>query len=82
MSALSRRNLNTGRAVSEKIMAEFTKQYAGLFKTGKSDYTLYESKIGVEELIMEMAYHYYHDNIQVAFIDNLNFFLDTSSLHA
>ncbi len=70
---------NTGDAVPFETMQKFEAEYGKVFKTGMVWLSLYDNRTSVESLMADLATMVRDNGVRVAFIDNLNFFLEITS---
>ena len=80
MSCLAQEDWNTGDMVALDKLQAFSKKYGEKMNTGKLHLSIYEERFSVETLMADIAYMVKHHGIKIAVIDNLNFFLDVTSV--
>ena len=80
MSAMAKKDLNSGDPVSSEEMKSFFARFAHFFKTDTFNLSLYEDRFSVDLLMADIAWCVIHKGIKIAIVDNLNFFLDVTSI--
>jgi KaiC/GvpD/RAD55 family RecA-like ATPase len=78
MSVLHGRDVNTGEAVDVAILGQITAQYHDLFLSDLIEFSLYDNRVSVQQLCSDLEYMA-KAGCKVAFVDNLNFFLEVTS---
>ena len=76
ISAIAKVDVNTGDPVPEEIAARIHQQYGDMFLSGKIQFSLYDNRVPVEQLKADLLWMLKHKGCKIAFIDNLNFFMD------
>ena len=80
ISARIGRDWNTGDAVPlAEVQAALNKEELDRLKKAKLYLSMYDNRFSVETLINDIRYMVEKYNVQVCFIDNLNFFLEVTS---
>jgi twinkle protein len=79
MSALMRRDLNTGDRVPLALLQQMERDYGNILNTRDLWLSLYENRISVEALMADMERSFSEHGCKVAVLDNLNFFLEITS---
>lgn len=79
LSCLTGEDLNTGDAVSIERLKAVHQQFSESLETDTVDFSLYENRIPVEQLIHEIRYMKEKRGCEIVMIDNLNFFLDVTT---
>lgn len=77
LSAMEGEDLNTGDPVGAKHLAEIAARHVQAISTGCIEFSLYEDRVPVEQLkndLLAMA----KIGCRIAFIDNLNFFMEVT----
>lgn len=80
LSAIARKNFNDDKIYSVDEVKEITEKYGKYMLTRDSHMSLHENRFTVQELIADLKYHREKSKIQVAFVDNLNFFLEVTEV--
>lgn len=78
-STICRKNLNQGIAVPESVVAEMVLANGPAFNKLPLYISNYDDRVKVDELTNVLEYAYTNDGVQVALLDNLNFFLDVAT---
>jgi archaellum biogenesis ATPase FlaH len=79
MSVFCGRDLNTGEPVPLEVLKTFDKEHGKFFRGKDAHLALYDNRVSVERLKQELIHHATVKNCKVAFIDNLNFFMEVVS---
>jgi twinkle protein len=79
MSAMAKEDFNTGDPVEVSRLKEFNARSGNHFMTESLWLSLYENRFSVGTLMADIAWMVEKHGIKVAFIDNLNFFLEITS---
>jgi len=74
-SAFMQYDFNSGDQVPIHIINEFTEKYGELLKRNNVWFAKYEDRVDCNEMIETLSYAYEKHHIEVAILDNLNFFL-------
>jgi replicative DNA helicase len=75
ISALEGVDLNTGDAVAADELAKISARHLELITNGKLEFSIYESRIDVEQLKADIRYAVEILGCRVIFVDNLNYLL-------
>lgn len=75
ISIRERRDLNTGEAIPGAELAQITARHLGFISAGTIEFSLYESRLAVDQLMADIRYAVEILGCRVVFIDNLNFLL-------
>lgn len=75
LSVRERRDLNTGDPIPASELVEITSRNLEFISSGVIEFSLYETRLSVEQLMHEIEYAVHVLNCRVVFIDNLNFLL-------
>jgi replicative DNA helicase len=78
MSSMAGEDWNTGDPVHLNKLKEFHTRYSTTMQTGSLWLSLYENRFSVETLMNDIAWMVKANGVEVAIIDNLNFFLEVS----
>jgi len=82
ISARVRRDWNTGDLVPiEEVKAALTEIELERLKNAKLYLSLYENRFTIEQLLHDLNYMVQTHGVKVAFIDNLNFFMEVTSMN-
>ena len=79
ISAFSGEDWNAGDQVNADRLHEFNKGFGEMFTKSGSHLSLYDNRTSIENLMADMAYMVSNHGVKVAFIDNLNFFLEITT---
>ena len=80
ISARMQRDWNTGDVIPiEEVKAALNELEIERLKRARLFLSLYENRFSIEQLIHDLNYMVEHHGVQVAFIDNLNFFMEVTS---
>jgi twinkle protein len=80
MSVMEKEDLNTGEAVPMDRLTGASIRASELFSKDNLVLSPYDNRVSVEQLIADLAYARKHYGSRVAIIDNLNFFMDVTTL--
>lgn len=78
MSVFAGRDLNTGEAVPVPHLKTFDEEHGAPFRGSAMWLGIYDRRVPIARLKQELTYHCLTLGCKIAFIDNLNYFLDTS----
>lgn len=78
MSAYAGEDWNTGDPIPVEKLKIFHSQYGSMFQGDVMQLSLYDNRFSVETLMSDIAWMHKNKGIQVAFIDNINFFLEVT----
>lgn len=78
MSAAANEDWNTGDAVPIDKLKGFHAQFGSRFQSESLWLSLYDNRFSVETLMSDIAWHVKNKGAKIAFIDNLNFFLEVT----
>lgn len=76
ISAMVKRDWNTGDAIPVDYLRLFNVDHEAKFKANTAQISLYDNRVPVEELMADLAYMVKHHGIKVAIVDNLNYLLE------
>lgn len=79
MSSLLKTDINRGEEIPIETLENFHNQHGEHIKGNYLNLSLYEDRFSVEQLIWDIEYMVSHHKVQVAIIDNLNFFMDVTT---
>lgn len=79
LASLSGKQLNTGDPIEQSVIDDLVSTHGDLFLDNIMHVSLHENRFSVEELIANIEWARKKRGCQIAFIDNLNFFLDVTS---
>lgn len=79
LSVLASEDLNTGEAVPADKLARLHAQNARFIESDVIEFALYEDRLPVEQLIADLKHMVEVKGCKIAFIDNLNFFMEVTS---
>ena len=79
ISCLADENWNTGEVVPLEKLKKFQMQYGDMIRKAETYLSLYDNRFSVTELMSEIALAVKTKNIKIAFIDNLNFFMEVKA---
>jgi twinkle protein len=83
ISVAARQDINTGDPLPLDSAKRLHIEHSAVFQTHLLQLSLYDSRFRVEKLMSDIAWHVSHHGSKIAFIDNLNFFLEvTNSMNA
>lgn len=75
MSCLRGRDINTGIALDRKHLQEIAIEQTKYMKRDQMVFSLFEDRFSVEQLMVDIKHAVEEHGIQIAIIDNLNFFM-------
>lgn len=75
LSALEGRDLNTGEAIPTAELAKISANHLELISNGDIEFSVYETRVEVEQLKADIRYAVEMLSCKIVFIDNLNFLL-------
>lgn len=78
-SSLDKRQYNSGEPISPEAVASLTTRNLDLVKNAPVYISTYDNRVAIEEMINLLKYMHQVYGIEVALLDNLNFFLDIVS---
>lgn len=78
MSVFSGRDFNTGDSVPKQDLKDFHRDHGVHFQKESCFLSLYEDRVPMDLLKQDLLYHSQVLGCKVAFIDNLNFFMEVS----
>jgi len=78
ISSLAREDWNTGDPVGVDKTKRFHETYGSLFQSEHAWLSLYDNRLSVETLMADLAVASRDKGCKIAFIDNLNFFLEVT----
>lgn len=78
MSIFLGEDINSGESIPVERLKNFDSKYGQHFRASKAYFGLYEDRVPVEVLLQEIVYHAKILGCRVAFIDNLNFFMEVT----
>jgi len=79
LSVLECRDLNTGWKVPVEELARIHARHAQLLESDTIEFSLYENRVSVEQLIHDIRYMVAEYGVKVVMMDNLNFFLEVTT---
>lgn len=79
VSALAGIDLNTGDKVSSHIIERIHNEHRKALESGTVEFSLYENRIPVEQLIQDIEYMVLKKGCQLVFMDNINFFVEVTT---
>lgn len=79
LSVLAGKDLNTGEVVSVEELSQLHVKNAHLLETDHIEFSLYEDRLPVEQLMGDIEYMVKYHGCKIAMIDNLNFFMEVTS---
>jgi twinkle protein len=79
MSALAGKDFNTGEAISTQDIARFQVEHGRYLETNAIEFSLYEDRLPVEQLMADIAHMVFEKGCKIAIVDNLNFFMEVTS---
>jgi predicted ATP-dependent serine protease len=80
MSVVEREDINTGESVPLSRLAGVSTRAAELFSKDNLILSPYDNRVSVEQLIADLAYARKNYGSRIAIIDNLNFFMDVTTV--
>lgn len=75
LSVRERKDLNTGDPIPAAELTEITSRNLEFISSGTIEFSLYETRLAVEQLMFEIEHAVHVLGCRVVFIDNLNFLL-------
>ncbi len=75
ISALVGKDINTGEAVPSGDLANIHTKYAEYLEKDIIEFSLYDNRISLEQLLYDIEYMVKEKGCKVCFVDNLNFFM-------
>jgi energy-coupling factor transporter ATP-binding protein EcfA2 len=78
LSVLEGTDLNTGEPVPINELARITSRHEKILASGLIEFSLYDNRIPVAQLVADLRYMAEVKGCKVAFIDNLNFFMEVT----
>ncbi len=75
LSVREKRDLNTGEPVPTSDLAKISTDHLEFISRGAIEFSPYESRLSVEQLMVEISYAVQVLHCRIVFIDNLNFLL-------
>jgi twinkle protein len=78
LSVLAGRDLNTGDPVAVETLTKLHVDHADVLESGNIEFSLYEDRLPVEQLMSDLRFMVKTRGCKVAIIDNLNFFLEVT----
>jgi len=78
LSVLAGKDLNTGDPVSTEYLADIHAKNDKHLGSGVIEFSLYEDRVSVEQLMHDITFMVQHRNCKIAMIDNLNFFMEVT----
>lgn len=79
LSVLAGRDLNTGQLISVDELSKLHVKNAHLLEADHIEFSLYEDRLSVEQLMEDIEYMVQHKGCKIAMIDNLNFFMEVTT---
>jgi replicative DNA helicase len=79
LSALEGKDYNTGDAVPLDELHRVSEKHEKLLSSGLIEFSLYDNRVPVEQLIADLRFMAEVKECKVAFIDNLNFFMEVTN---
>lgn len=70
---------NHGAPVKKELVSQFIKQHGLLFVNSKAFFSTYDNRVSVKQLIQDLKFSHEEYGCKVAFMDNLNFFMDVTT---
>lgn len=78
ISVLEGYDVNQGDAISVERLARITSNHMKLLSSGLIEFSLYDNRVPVEQLIHDLRYMHDIHGCKIAMIDNLNFFMEVT----
>jgi twinkle protein len=78
LSVLAGADLNTGDAISPDRLSRLHMANAKLLESDTIEFSLYENRVPVEQLMHDIRHMVEKNGCKIAFIDNLNFFMEVT----
>lgn len=79
LSVLEGRDSNEGEVLSKAEAEAIHRRHGHLVAQGSIEFSLYDNRVSVEQLIADIRYHREKLGCRIAFVDNINFFLDVTT---
>lgn len=79
MSVYAGQDINSGEAVDPSVLKQIDERFGSLMRQRQNWISLYDNRFSVEQLIADLTEMHEKHGTRVAFIDNLNFFLEITS---
>ena len=79
MSVLAGRDLNTGESINPDHLARLHTEHIDALESECIQFSIYENRVSVEQLMADLRYMVEIRGCKIAFIDNLNFFMEVTS---
>lgn len=79
LSCLDKKDYNSGEKVSVDDLNKLKEKYQPLLSKNKLFISTHDNRVPMEEMIALLKYMHHEYGVQVALLDNLNFFLDVVS---
>jgi twinkle protein len=78
LSVLEGYDVNQGEAVSADRLAKMAVKHMPLLQSGMIEFSLYDNRVPVEQLLYDLRYMHDIHGCKIAMIDNLNFFMEVT----
>lgn len=78
ISVLAGFDVNQGDAVHPDMLAKITTQHMPTLTSGMIEFSLYDNRVSLEQLLHDLKYMHDVHKCKIAMIDNLNFFLEVT----
>ena len=79
LSVLEGRDLNEGEVLSKADAEAIHRRHGQLISQGAIEFSLYDNRVSVEQLIADIRYHREKLGCRIAFVDNINFFMEVTT---
>jgi len=79
VSADSGNDWNTGDPVSKELLTEYHATAGRKIQKSKMWLSLYDNRFDTKKLMNDIAWHVRENKIKIAFVDNMNFFLEVTA---
>lgn len=79
ISCLCGYDVNTGEAVKTDHLARIHNQFAEHLESDHIEFSLYDNRVPIEQVIHDLKFMVNEKGCKIAFIDNLNFFMEVTS---
>lgn len=79
ISAAEQHDLNTGEAHGMGMLARLGEKYQDTIVNGRTMIATYDNRVAIEDMVNLLSYMHQTYQVQVAILDNLNFFLKVVS---
>lgn len=79
LSVAANEDVNTGDPISKEKMKEIWDKHGDTFLNCHTMFSLYDNRLSVDQLIADLRYAKEQKGAQIAFIDNLNFFMEVTT---